>query len=112
MSVTDHLHLIEPSLDIENLLSQTLYENNMASKRAWALSRPLAAGSAAAFLGFSFSHPEIHHSLFLFGLATVYTLLLVEARRYRFFDAYEYSPRSLSLEFDPTRRKLFTFRFS
>jgi uncharacterized membrane protein len=54
-----------------------------------------AVGSAAAFLGFSFSHPEIHHSLFLFGLVIVYTLLFVEARRYRFFDAYEYRVRLL-----------------
>ena len=54
-----------------------------------------AVGSVAAFLGFSFSHPEIHHSLLLFGMATVYTLLFVEARRYRFFDAYEYRVRLL-----------------
>lgn len=54
-----------------------------------------AVGSAAAFLGFSFSHPEIPHSLFLFALAIVYTLLIVEARRYRFFDAYEYRVRLL-----------------
>jgi uncharacterized membrane protein len=54
-----------------------------------------AVGTAAAFLGFAFSHPEIHHSLFLFALAIVYTLLFVEARRYRFFDAYEYRVRML-----------------
>jgi uncharacterized membrane protein len=54
-----------------------------------------AVGTAAAFLGFAFSHPEIHHSLFLFALATVYILLFVEARRYRFFDAYEYRVRLL-----------------
>ncbi|HEY6871250.1 MAG TPA: DUF2270 domain-containing protein [Geobacteraceae bacterium] len=52
-----------------------------------------AVGSVAAFLGFAFSHPEIHHSLFFFALAIVYTLLFVEARRYRFFDAYEYRVR-------------------
>lgn len=54
-----------------------------------------AVGTAAAFLGFAFSHPEIHHSLFLFALAIIYTLLYVEARRYRFFDAYEYRVRLL-----------------
>ena len=52
-------------------------------------------GSAAAILGFAFSHPEIHHSLFFFGLAIVYTLLFVEARRYRYFDAYDYRVRLL-----------------
>lgn len=54
-----------------------------------------AVGAAAAFMGFAFSHPEIHHSLFLFAIALVYTLLYVEARRYRFFDAYEYRVRLL-----------------
>lgn len=54
-----------------------------------------AVGSAAAFIGFAFSHPEIPHSLFLFAMAIVYTLLFVEARRYRFYDAYEYRVRLL-----------------
>ena len=58
-----------------------------------------AVGSVAAFLGFAFSHPEIHHSLFFFALAIVYTLLLVEARRYRFFDAYEYRVRLMNQYF-------------
>lgn len=54
-----------------------------------------AVGAAAAFLGFAFSHPEIHHSIFFFALTIIYTLLFVEARRYRFFDAYEYRVRLL-----------------
>jgi uncharacterized membrane protein len=58
-----------------------------------------AVGATAALLGFAFSHPEIHHSLFLFALALVYTLLFVEARRYRFYDAYEYRVRLLHQHF-------------
>jgi uncharacterized membrane protein len=58
-----------------------------------------AVGAAAALLGFAFSHPEIHHSLFFFALAIVYTLLYVEARRYRFYDAYEYRVRLLHQNF-------------
>jgi uncharacterized membrane protein len=58
-----------------------------------------AVGSAAAFLGFGFSHPEIHHSLFLFALAIVYTMLFLEARRYRFYDAYEYRVKLLNQYF-------------
>jgi len=54
-----------------------------------------AVGATAAFLGFAFSHPEINHGIFFFAVATIYTLLLVEARRYRFFDAYEYRVRLL-----------------
>ncbi len=58
-----------------------------------------AVGAAAAFLGFAFSHPEIHHSIFFFGLAIVYNLLFIEARRYRFHDAYEYRVRLLHQNF-------------
>jgi uncharacterized membrane protein len=58
-----------------------------------------AVGAAAALVGFGFSHPEIHHSLFFFALALVYVLLFVEARRYRFYDAYEYRVRLLHQNF-------------
>jgi uncharacterized membrane protein len=58
-----------------------------------------AVGTTAAFLGFSFSHPEINHSSFLFGLAMVYVLLVVEARRFRFYDAYEYRVRLIHQNF-------------
>jgi uncharacterized membrane protein len=54
-----------------------------------------AVGAAAAFIGFSFTHAEIHHGICLFALAILYTLLYVEARRYRFYDAYEYRVRLL-----------------
>ncbi|MEZ4483622.1 MAG: DUF2270 domain-containing protein [Syntrophotaleaceae bacterium] len=58
-----------------------------------------AVGTTAAFLGFSFSHPEITHSAFLFGLAMIYVLLVVEARRFRFYDAYEYRVRLIHQNF-------------
>jgi uncharacterized membrane protein len=58
-----------------------------------------AVGASVAFLGFAFAHSEIHHSLFFFALAIVYTLLFVEARRYRFYDAYEYRVRLLHQNF-------------
>lgn len=58
-----------------------------------------AVGATAAFLGFAFSHPEITHAAFFFGLAMVYILLIVEARRFRFYDAYEYRVRLLHQEF-------------
>lgn len=58
-----------------------------------------AVGATAAFLGFGFSHPEFNHTFFLFGVAIVYLLLFVEARRYRFFDAYEYRVRLLHQHF-------------
>lgn len=58
-----------------------------------------AVGAAVAFTGFGFTHPEIPHSLFFFALAIVYVLLFVEARRYRFYDAYEYRVRLLHQNF-------------
>lgn len=58
-----------------------------------------AVGATAAFLGFGYSHPEFPHGFFLFGIAIIYTLLLVEARRYRFYDAYEYRVRLLHQNF-------------
>jgi len=58
-----------------------------------------AVGATAAFLGFGFSHPEFPHSFFLFGVAIIYTLLLVEARRFRFYDAYEYRVRLMHQNF-------------
>lgn len=58
-----------------------------------------AVGAAAAFLGFAFWHPEIDHSLFFFALAIIYNLMFIEARRYRFYDAYEYRVRLLHQNF-------------
>lgn len=58
-----------------------------------------AVAATAAFLGFAFSHPEITHAAFIFGVAMVYILLFVEARRFRFYDAYEYRVRLLHQQF-------------
>ncbi len=58
-----------------------------------------AVGTTAAFLGFGFSHPEIIHAFFVFGMAIAYTLLFVESRRYRFYDAYEFRVRLLHQNF-------------
>lgn len=74
-------------------------QRSLAWRERLDLTTNWAVGAAAAFIGFSFSHPEIHHSLFFFGMAVVYTLLFVEARRYRFYDAYEYRVRLLHQNF-------------
>lgn len=55
-----------------------------------------AVAGTAAFLGFGFSHPEIPHIFFLFGFSILYLLLFVEARRFRFYDAYEYRVRLMN----------------
>lgn len=74
-------------------------QRSLAWRERLDLTTNWAVGAAAAFIGFTFAHPEIHHSLFFFGIGIVYTLLLVEARRYRFFDAYEYRVRLLHQNF-------------
>ncbi len=58
-----------------------------------------AVAGTAAFLGFGFSHSDIHHLFFLFGLTILYILLFVESRRFRFYDAYEYRVRLLNQHF-------------
>lgn len=58
-----------------------------------------AVAATAAFLGFGFSHPNLPHTFFAFGVAIIYILLFVESRRYRFYDAYEYRVRLLNQYF-------------
>ena len=74
-------------------------QRSLAWRERLDLTTNWAVGATAAFLGFGFSHPEFPHAFFLFGVAIIYTLLLVEARRYRFYDAYEYRVRLLNQNF-------------
>src|SRR5579872_7239813 len=47
-----------------------------------------AIASAAAILSVSLNQPEKHHGLLIFAMALVFLLLVIESRRYRFFDVY------------------------
>jgi len=58
-----------------------------------------AVATTAALFSLGFSHPELPHAFFAFGLAIVYMLLFIESRRYRFFDAYEYRVRLMNQNF-------------
>jgi uncharacterized membrane protein len=49
----------------------------------------------AALLSISLSTPSSHHGVILFGMLIVSLLLLIEARRYRFFDVYRSRVRQL-----------------
>ncbi len=42
----------------------------------------------AALLSVSLSSAQAHHGVLLFGMLLVYLLLVIESRRYRFFDVY------------------------
>ena len=47
-----------------------------------------AITGVAAMLSLSLSTPSAHHGVLLFAMVLVQLLLLIEARRYRFFDVY------------------------
>ena len=47
-----------------------------------------AITGVAAMLSLSLSTPSAHHGVLLFAMVLVVLLLLIEARRYRFFDVY------------------------
>lgn len=49
----------------------------------------------AALLSVSLSTPSSHHSVLLFAMLLITLLLLIEARRYRFFDVYRARIRQL-----------------
>ena len=50
---------------------------------------------SAALLSVSLSTPTSHHGVLLFGMMLITLLLLIEARRYRFFDIYRARVRKL-----------------
>ena len=50
-----------------------------------------AITGVAAMLSLSLSSPTAHHGVLLFAMLLVMLLLLIEARRYRFFDVYRAS---------------------
>jgi len=47
-----------------------------------------AIAAAAAILSVSLNQPEKHHGLLIFAMAVVFLLLVIESRRYRYFDVY------------------------
>jgi uncharacterized membrane protein len=54
-----------------------------------------AIGAVAAMLSISLSSPDSHHAVLLFAMLIVYILLMIEARRYRFFHVYRSRVRRL-----------------
>src|SRR5690349_3761652 len=58
-----------------------------------------AIASLAAMLSFSLSSQTAHHSVLLFCMLLIYGLLVIEARRYRFYDVYRARVRMLEREY-------------
>ena len=52
-------------------------------------------GASAAMLSVSLSTPTAHHGVLLFAMLLVFLLLVIEARRYRFFHVYRSRVRLL-----------------
>jgi uncharacterized membrane protein len=58
-----------------------------------------AITSSTAIITISFSTREVPHIIFFFNLAIVWVLLWIEARRYRFYDAFRARVRMLEAHF-------------
>lgn len=53
----------------------------------------------SAVFGFAFANREVPHIIFFFNMAVVWMLLWIEARRYRFYDAFRARVRMLEAHF-------------
>ncbi len=58
-----------------------------------------AVATAAAFAGFTLSHPEVPHVVVLFGNLVVFSLLWIETRRFRLFDVFRVRVRGIEENF-------------
>jgi len=58
-----------------------------------------AIGALAAMLSISLSSDEAHHAVLLFAMLLIHVLLVIEARRYRFFHVYRARVRLLEREY-------------
>ena len=56
-----------------------------------------AIASTAGILSVSLNQPEKHHGLLIFAMAVVFLLLVIESRRYRFFDVYRKRVRTFEI---------------
>lgn len=79
------------SAEFINLLSH-YYRGELARMMSWRdrIDRTTnwAIGAVAAMLSVSLSSPNAHHGVLLFAMLLVFLLLVIESRRYRFFDVY------------------------
>lgn len=58
-----------------------------------------AITSSTAIITIAFSNPGVPHIIFFFNLAIVWGMLWIEARRYRFYDAFRARVRMLEAHF-------------
>jgi uncharacterized membrane protein len=86
------------SVEFVNALSH-YYRGELSRMMSWRdrLDRTTnwAIGATAAMLSVSLSTPNAHHGVLLFAMLLVFLLLVIEARRYRFFHVYRTRVRLL-----------------
>jgi uncharacterized membrane protein len=58
-----------------------------------------AIGALAAMLSISLASEQAHHSVLLFAMLLIHALLVIEARRYRFYHVYRARVRVLETEY-------------
>ena len=58
-----------------------------------------AIGALAAMLSISLATEQAHHAVLLFAMLLIHALLIIEARRYRFFHVYRARVRLLEREY-------------
>ncbi len=86
------------SAEITNTLTH-YYRGELARMTSWRdridRTSNWAITVSAALLSVSLSTPSSHHGVLLFGMMLITLLLMIEARRYRFFDVYRSRVRQL-----------------
>jgi uncharacterized membrane protein len=70
-----------------------IWRNRLDTTTNWAIT------SSTAIITISFSNAGVPHLIFFFNLAIVWMLLWIEARRYRFYDAFRARVRMLEAHF-------------
>ena len=58
-----------------------------------------AIGALAAMLSIALASQQAHHSVLLFAMMVIHVLLVIEARRYRFYHVYRARVRLLEREY-------------
>ena len=86
------------SAELVNMMAH-YYRGEMARMAGWRdrIDRTTnwAITVVAAMLSVSLSSPTSHHGVLIFAMLLVFLLLVIESRRYRFFDVYRHRVRTL-----------------
>ncbi|MDQ6622724.1 MAG: DUF2270 domain-containing protein [Verrucomicrobiota bacterium] len=106
-----HAHQEEATVSLQRSIYDPGYVNAMSHFYRGELSRIMvwrqrldittnwAITSSTAIITIAFANREVPHIIFFFNLAIVWGMLWIEARRYRFYDAFRARVRMLEAHF-------------